>query len=333
MPSAAENRPIELLIYEPSFRRVRDRLDALREVVSPVLVDREGRLSRPDGGGQVSALDIEIAWTSPEVFIDRGLSKFMSHVLAAPRVRWLQSGSAGFDNPLLQSAMKRGIALTVNPAPANSIAEYVFATVLDHFQDGPGRREAQAAGTWRQGSFREIAGTVWLLVGFGAIGQRLARRAKAFDARVIGVNRHGGTDDYADALHTPDALGDHLPHADVVVLAVPLGPETQGLANADFFSRMKPGSVIVNVARGGILDEAALLVGLDRRQPGHAILDVFETEPLPPDSPLWLHPQITLTAHIAGMGSGLVQRSDAIFLENLRRYLAKEPLAGLAGRQ
>jgi phosphoglycerate dehydrogenase-like enzyme len=320
---------IAVLMYEPSFHRVEQQLDALSSVINPLLMSQEGQLYRRDSQTDAASKEFEVAWASPEVFIDGRLSLFMAHVLKAPKVRWLQSGSAGFDNPLLRSAMEHGIPLTVNPAPATSIAEYVFATVLDYFQDGPKRRAAQSTSTWRPATFREIAGTQWLIIGYGAIGQRVARRAKAFDVRVVAINRRGGSHEYADEIYTLASLYTQLSRADVVILALPLDSTTAGLANGAFFEHMKPAAVLVNVARGGIVDEGALLNGLDRGFPSHAVLDVCGVEPLPSSSPLWRHPRVTITAHLAGMGSGLLTRSDSIFLANLRRYLANEPLLGL----
>jgi len=121
-------------------------------------------------------------------------------------------------------------------------------------------------------------------------------------------------------------LPDLLPDTDVLVLATPLTAETRHLGNAANFARMKPGSVLVNVGRGGLVDEPALLAALDRDAPAHAVLDVFETEPLPPDSPFWSHPKVALTPHSSGMSVGNAPRNDALFLDNLRRFVAGEPL-------
>jgi phosphoglycerate dehydrogenase-like enzyme len=122
----------------------------------------------------------------------------------------------------------------------------------------------------------------------------------------------------------PDALGT----SDVVVLACPLTDETAGLAGSVFFAAMKPGSLLINIGRGGLVDEAALLDGLASDRPRRAVLDVFATQPLPTDSPLWTHPQVRVSAHTAASGSGTMGRGDTLFLENLHRLSEGRPLRG-----
>jgi phosphoglycerate dehydrogenase-like enzyme len=124
----------------------------------------------------------------------------------------------------------------------------------------------------------------------------------------------------------PADLQPALRDADVVVLSLPLTGETDALVNATFLAAMKPTSVLVNVGRGGLVDEAALLESLGRGVPEHAILDVFRTEPLPANSPFWNHPRVTLTGHASAIGSGLTARTDALFVENLGRYVRSEAL-------
>jgi phosphoglycerate dehydrogenase-like enzyme len=312
-----------MLLYEPAFRRLESRLAEFDGKVAPIIVNSEGQLP-----ANTDQADIEIVWASPDLFIDGALKSFMVHVRDAHGLRWFQCGSAGYDNPLLRQVIDRGASFSINPAPAVSVAEYVMTSVLGQFQGTAKRRESAAAHMWAPAGFREVAESRWLIVGFGAIGRRVARLAKAFDARVVGVNRHGGSDEWADEMCTPATLTRALPDADVVVIALPLNASTRGLVNGPFLGRMKPSSVLVNVARGAILDEAALLEALDRGTPAHALLDVFAAEPLPRTSPLWTHPQVSITAHVAGMGGGLLARSDRFFLENLRRYLAGEDVVG-----
>jgi phosphoglycerate dehydrogenase-like enzyme len=174
--------------------------------------------------------------------------------------------------------------------------------------------------------YREAHGTRWLIVGFGAIGQAVAERARPFGAHITGVRRKAGGHPLAEAMATPDQVKALLPEADVVVLAVPLSPETTNLVDASFLAAMKAGSVLVNVGRGGLVDEVALLAALDRGVPEHALLDVFQQEPLPEGSPFWAHPKVSLTGHASAIGDGLAARGDTLFLENLDRYLTGKPL-------
>ena len=239
---------------------------------------------------------------------------------------WLQSGGAGFEHPMFAGLIERGVRLTNSHAQAESIAEYVLAGVLDHYQRGPVRRAAQVAGNWRRIHFREVLGTHWLIIGFGAIGQATAARARAFGARVTGVRRSPGSHPHADAIAAPDQALALAPGADVVVLSPPLTDETRNFVDARFLAAMKPGSVLVNVGRGALVDEVALLAALDRGAPGHALLDVFATEPLPADSRFWTHPRVSLTAHTSGFTDGQEQRNDELFVDNLGRYLRGEAL-------
>ena len=147
---------------------------------------------------------------------------------------------------------------------------------------------------------------------------------------MTGVRRNPAPEPCADRIAAPSELLDLLPDADVWVLCAPATAETRHIAGAAAFARMKKGSILVNVGRGALVDEPALLAALDAGAPGHAVLDVFEAEPQPPDSSFWDHPQVTMTPHSSGMSAGNPVRNDATFLENLRRFLAGEPLEGEA---
>ena len=222
--------------------------------------------------------------------------------------------------------MAKGVVLTTGHGQAISIAEYVMGEVLAHFQRHRERRAHQAAHAWTRVPFREIGRMRWLIVGFGAIGQAVAERARGFGAEITGVRRSGGGHPLADRMGTLDEVLSLLPAADVVVLAAPLNDATRGLAGAGFFAAMKPRSMLVNVGRGDLVDEGALLAALERGAPEFAALDVFHDEPLLADSPFWDHPKVAVNPHASAFGDGQSARNDAIFLENLRRRLADEPL-------
>lgn len=200
--------------------------------------------------------------------------------------------------------------------------------MLDTFLGAGQWRVAQAESRWERGGtgHREVAGSAWLVVGMGAIGGEVARRARALGATVTGVRRHPSGDEPVDRVVTPDGLLSAVPEADVVVLSAPASRATRHLADGAFFAAMRPGSVLVNVARGELVDEEALLAALDLGRPAAAVLDVASTEPLSVASPLWRHPLVTLTPHASGH-TGTTNAHYLPFVEeNLRRYLAGEPL-------
>ena len=201
-----------------------------------------------------------------------------------------------------------------------------FAHVLDLYQGLAERRAAQAAGEWKQLPFCEIAGTRWLLVGYGNIGREIGRRAGAFGAHVTGVRRSGAPAPHADEVCTMSELRDRLGDADVVVLCCPHSSETDRLVDAGFLAAMKQRAVLVNVARGGVVDDAALLAALDSGRVGTAVLDVFEPEPLPRRSRYWTHPSVRLTGHCSFAGNGTRGRADDLFIANLPRYAKGEAL-------
>jgi glyoxylate/hydroxypyruvate reductase len=245
-------------------------------------------------------------------------------------LRWVQLSGAGIDDPGFAQLFAAGVRITTHHNHAASIADYVLWGVLDHFQRGPERRAIQCAREWRLAWVRELADSRWLLLGFGAIGQGVAERARAFGAKVTAIRRTNSPHPLADQISTIEELGDILLQSDVVVLCLPLTTATTQLADASFLSQMREGSVLVNVGRGGLVNEPALLAALDAGRPAHAILDVFQTEPLPKTSPLWHHPCVALTCHSASVSDRLYPKADATFFDNLGRFCRGENLEEIA---
>lgn len=273
----------------------------------------------------------QIAWANADLYRSASARIFTDTMMASPKLEWVQSGATGLDSPIFGQILRNGVRLTTSHAQAPAIADYVLHGVLDRFQGAATRRAFQSGRQWRKTPFRELGGSSWLIIGFGAIGQAVAKRARAFDARVVGLRRQISPHPLADQIAGMDALATHLPDADVVVLALPISNASRDLVNADFLARMKPGSLLVNVSRGAMVDEPALLEALDRGAPAAAVLDVFATEPLPSDSPLWSHPGVDVSPHASSMGSGMTGRSDDLFLRNLESYLAGDALENEAG--
>lgn len=314
---------MEVLVTQPTADRFGDRIEAAAPGVRLLRMQPDGRLLGPDGPLDREAARPEVVWATADLFMpDAPVRPFFGLLLRAPSVRWLQSSGAGVDDPVFARLLHGGVRITTSHVTDIPIAEYVLRAVLDVLQRAGEWRTAQAEAAWRPHEFRELHATTWLVVGLGAIGQAVAVRARAFGARVIGVRRHPDGSEPADELITPDELSGRLAEADVVVLAAPATPSTAGLVDADFLAAMAPGSVLVNIARGALVDEDALLAALDRGKPGTAVLDVASTEPLPSTSPLWRHPQVVLTPHSSALGSGRFDRAAALFCDNLARFVA-----------
>jgi phosphoglycerate dehydrogenase-like enzyme len=315
-----------LLLTGESFRRIQPRLDAVADRLECLVMDENGIVRLNGHAIAPHEARPECGWISHDIFFASYAANYLDVLMQSPALKWVQSAGAGLDHPMFVSLAGKGISLTTNHSQAIGISEYVLWGVLNHFQNGRAHAAEQAAHRWTKRQSREIHGTRWLIIGFGAIGQAVARRAKAFDAHVIGVRRRTEPSPFADEITTPDRVFDHLGASDVVVLSLPHTTRTANMVDASFLSAMKEGSVLVNVGRGSLIDENALLAALDAGKPEHAVLDVFRIEPLPADSRFWDHPRVTVTAHTSAISSGIRERSDNLFLDNLARYLARQPL-------
>ena len=321
-----------LLIHEAAWRPVVDALVEYGPALETLVMNNLGVITQAGRVVENGSAHPDAAWLTAGLFSSPAAKPFVVELLKAPNLKWVQSVAAGFDHPMFAQIVGKGARLSNSHAHAGPIADYVLAGVLDHFQGGPARRDAQARGVWEELVAREIAGTRWLIVGFGAIGQAVAARARAFGATLVGVRRNRAPDPTLERVVSLADIHAELPTADVVVLSAPLNADTRGIADARFFAAMKRGAVLVNVGRGGLVNETDLLAALDRGVPAHAVLDVFETEPLPAKSLFWSHPRVSLTAHSAsetGEGGEVARRNEALFLDNLRRYLAGEALLNL----
>ncbi len=317
---------MQVLMSAAAYGRVAVSLTALGGDLDVIVLEADGGFRRGAEPIDAAEVDPEVFWVSLDLFRTGQLPGFFQGILKGTRARWAQSFLAGLDNPAFAAMTAKGVRLTKSSAQAPPIAEYVLSHAFSLLHPIADQRAAQDARAWRYIPFREVASTQWLLVGFGSIGSEIARRLRPFGPRITVARRDLSPEPLADAVIAMSGLGEVLPRADVVVLACSLNAETRGLAGPDFFAAMKPGALLINIARGALVDESALRAGLDRNQPGHAVLDVFDTEPAPAESWLWDHPQVRVTAHCSNAGDGVVARGDALFLENLRRYLAGEPL-------
>jgi phosphoglycerate dehydrogenase-like enzyme len=290
-----------------------------------ILVDAKGGVRAGGRTIDPSAARPDIVWLTFDSLMGGQLDLFFNVVLAGG-VKWLHTQQTGLDSPRYRDVVAKGVKLTNSHAQAPAIADYVLANVLAEIWPVAASRAAQAAGEWKRVPFRELGGTHWLIVGLGEIGRAIATRAKGFGVKISGLNRTGRADPAADATGTLADLPKLLPVADVVILAAARTEATTDLVDANFVAAMKPGSILVNVARGEVVVDAALLAGLDKGAPGLAILDAFREEPLPRSHPYWKHPRVRVTGHTSSGGNGTLARADNFFLENLRRFEKGEDL-------
>ena len=293
--------------------------------ILPLPADPAARLSDAD------LARIEIAFFSQDVFPDYS-RQFFSAVHKAPHLKWLHAFNVGVDHPVYTKMLERGVRLTTSAGTtAEPIAQTALAGMLMLSRGFPHWLKAQAEHRWDpvrlQQSPRDLPGQTVLVYGMGHIGTAFARLARALGLRVIGVRRGlRNADDPVDEMHTPDQLDALLPRAEWLMLACPLTPETRRLITAQRLSLLPQGACILNVARGEIIDEAAMIAALKQGQLAGAYLDVFEQEPLPAASPLWDLPNVIVTPHNATSSSGNEQRVVDCFLRNLEQWNSKASL-------
>ncbi len=324
---------MQLLMTEAAHGRIAERLAALGADLDVVTITGHQTFQRDGQPLATEAVDPDIIWASLDAYKGRGeslLPTIFSTALRATRRPWMQTFNAGLDTPIFKAVMANGVRISKSSAQAVPIAEYVLAHALSLIVPVDRQAELQAARTWQMTPYREVSQTRWIVVGFGAIGQAIAQRIKPFGAHLTIVRRSPAPEPVADAVVAMEAMAALLPQTDVVVLACPLNDETRGMCDAAFFAALKPGAILINIGRGGLVDEDALRAGLDRQQPGSAALDVFQTEPLPEDSWLWDHPQVRVSGHTSNSGDGTLARGADLFLANLKKVLAGEAPGNLA---
>lgn len=318
--------PVTVGLYEKALARVAPRLAPLGLDIDFRTFDAAGNFTTDGKAVPPSDMALDYLWLSPDISAE-GIQKMAFELaLGLKSLGVLQTFNAGLDNPYYKKISDKGVRIVNSSAQAVGISEYVLANVLAVYHPFERQRELQRAHTWERTPFREISRTNWLIVGYGPIGQEVARRAKAFGATTTVIRRSPATGELVDRAGTLADLPNFLPDADVVVLACPLNTATRGMAGADFFAAMKPDAVLVNIARGALIDDAAMMAALDAGKFGKAVLDVFHTEPLPADDPLWAHPKIRITSHTSFSGSGVRQRWDDLFVDNLPRFVRGEPM-------
>lgn len=254
----------------------------------------------------------------------------------APRLRWIQATSAGIGQLVRRLGYDQRTDwrfTTASGVHARPLAEFVMLAMLAFSKELFAMQRAQAARHWVRTSSGELTGQTVAIVGLGRIGREVAARARCFGMRVIGSKRSlvgiTAADLGVDALYGPDDLAALLSQANFLVLIAPHTDQTEQLIGAAELALLPPGALLINIGRGALVDEPALIAALESGHLAGAALDVFATEPLPPESPLWTMPNVLVSPHSASTTHHENGRIVEIFCDNLRRFLAGEPLRNL----
>ncbi len=285
-----------------------------------MVLPEEGRLS----DDEIARIDIAVF--SHDFWMNGRGAAFFKVLLSAPNVRWLHQFSAGIDNPIFAEVLRRGTRLTHSAgSSATPIAHTVIMHMLALCRDARPLAIAQSERVWADREVTDVEGRTMGIIGLGSIGAEVARLAQQFGMRVIGMRRSPRGDEPCETWPT-SRLHELLPLVDNLVLTAPLTDQTRDIIGATELAMLPRGAHIINVGRGQLIDEPALIDALKSGQIGGAALDVFVVEPLPTESPLWDMPNVIVTPHSAGGTPLATQRAADMFTENLGRFLRNEPL-------
>ena len=272
----------------------------------------------------------------PDAHIFVGASLRPEQFAHAKQLKWIHSTAAGVSQLMYPELRNSGVIVT-NPSGIFSppMAEHTMGMILALARNFPDTVRFQDAAKWAQQDLwdkpqhlSEVNGRLLLIVGYGSIGRELAKRAQAFGMRIWGVTRSGkGDTTYAERIQPASELHQALPHADYIVIAAPDTPETKHLIGAEQIARIKRGARLINIGRGSLLDEAALMAALQSGQLSGAALDVTTPEPLPSDSALWKAPNLFITPHTSGVSDRLWQRETELLLRLLDEWFAGKELS------
>src|SRR5579863_1055547 len=256
---------------------------------------------------------------------------------SAPKLEWIHAMYAGLDRSLFPELVESPIPLTNGSGVfSQSLGEFVILGVLYFAKDVARRMQAKSEHRWDVFDNVEIARQTIGIVAHGDIGRAVAWRAKALGMRVLALRRDNSPragDEHVDRVYAAGDLHAMLPECDYVAVTAPLTPETTGMIGKREFELMKPEAVIMNVGRGPVIDESAMIEALRTKRIRGAALDVFDTEPLPPDSPFWSLDNVLLTSHCADHVDGWVESAVVFFVEQFSRWRNGEPLRNLVDKR
>ena len=307
---------MRVVVSERIADAVKDRVRDADLPVDVLVVDQEGQTE-----ADLNSADVLLRH-------ELGRAAYQRIVQAAPNLRWIHTGSAGVEQLLSDDITDRGIVFT-NSAGVYGvpIAEWVMHALLMIVKHGREMIEAQQAKRWNAApEFDELAGKTITILGPGGIGMEIAKRAAGFDMRVWGVNRSGNSVPHVERIFSGDSWRQALSQTDFLVIATPLTDATRGLIGQHELDLLPAHAWLVNIARGAIIDESALIESLTTHTIAGAALDTFVEEPLPPDNPLWSLPNVIISPHHSGSSPRSLDRVLDLFTENLRRFLNGEEL-------
>jgi phosphoglycerate dehydrogenase-like enzyme len=280
----------------------------------------------------------EIADT--DIFI--GWSLRPDQLAGAKRLKWIHSPAAAIHQLMYPELINSSVVITNSTGVHGPVvAEHAIAVLLALAKRLPQAMRYQAKKTWSQEILwnerprpREVAGATAVVIGMGGIGREFAARARGLGLKVLAVRENPAKGrGLADAVFGPDKIEEVLSQADYVLLCTPVTPATKHIINAARLKKMKPDAYLINVARGTLIDERALIAALKERQIAGAALDVFEQEPLPADSEFWSLDNVLITPHTAAVTEQLWDRHYDLIVENLRRFLDGQPLLNQVDKQ
>jgi D-2-hydroxyacid dehydrogenase (NADP+) len=255
---------------------------------------------------------------------------------AASKLRWVQSIGVGFETMLYPEMIDSDVVITNTAGAYDSvIGEHAMAHILAHTRGIVGHEQNRKDRKWtREVPVMQIDGLTACVLGLGSIGRAICKRLHAFGLKVIAVDVQAETPpEGVDQVVRPDGMLDAVATADFVVVALPLVEATEGIVNAECFDRMKDTAYVINIARGPLINQADLIEALQSGKIAGAGLDVFETEPLPEDNPLWDMPNVSFTPHIASQCDEGNHNIKNIFTDNLRRFANEEPLNNIIDKE
>ena len=314
----------------PTIGVVASPSDTLEQALRP-LRDRAALVFGSDRAG------LGAAWGEARALCvwGRPPEDFGTRLRAAPRVRWVHSGGVGVERLVVPELVDRPIVLTNSRGLYDtSMAEYALTLMLAHVKRVPELVIAQRERRWLPGLSRDLAGSTLVILGLGGVGAALARRARAFGTRVLGVRRSGRpAPRLAERVYPTAELDRALPEAAYLAICCPDTPETRGLIGARELGLLPAGAFLVNVARGTIVDEPALIDALRSGHLGGAGLDAYVREPLPPSSPLWELPGVIVSPHCSATTDGWDTRTIQLFLDNVDRFLAGRRPRGVVDKR